>query len=413
MNLLVIVNRYVPDNNPGGKIIANLLSELQNDYCIDLITAKETDQYADHEIINGVNVYRVPTYGLKKSRRLKKREKLIADRSPFAFFYRLYNLVVSELEILLHRDFRYMPFGYVKGLYYRESKRKHYDAIVTLSHPFYIQMFMTKLDKKKARWTAIMTDPHADNIGVAERPRERKDNTDQEYALLKKCDVVITQKEIIDSIHYSPLKEYLYKVHVLPLPILRFRDTVSSTKKPDGKIHIVFAGRFYYDARNPEKMLRIFNSMNTDIVLDLYSNGCEDIVEKYRSDAIISHGMVDNDTLENVYMNADLLLNIGNSTETQVPSKVLEYISWRKPIINLITIDNDTSVSFFEEYSLSITLRINDLEYENVAKSIIEFSKKHFRETVPLDYIREVYKEYTIPVLAKKYKDVISGASSK
>ena len=71
---------------------------------------------------------------------------------------------------------------------------------------------------------------------------------------------------------------------------------------------------------------------------------------------LICYGVVDLETARKGIANADVLINIGNRLTNQVPSKVFEYISTGKPIINLCTMENCPTLSYMNRYPLGLSL---------------------------------------------------------
>ena len=61
-------------------------------------------------------------------------------------------------------------------------------------------------------------------------------------------------------------------------------------------------------------------------------------------------GEINHDDVPNYVESADILLNIGNSIPGMLPSKVFEYMSYRKPILSTIKHSEDLSVSYLEKY---------------------------------------------------------------
>ena len=47
---------------------------------------------------------------------------------------------------------------------------------------------------------------------------------------------------------------------------------------------------------------------------------------------------------------ADVLVNIGNRTSYQLPSKVVEYAAFGKPILNFLASPDDSSAVFLSKY---------------------------------------------------------------
>jgi len=72
--------------------------------------------------------------------------------------------------------------------------------------------------------------------------------------------------------------------------------------------------------------------------------------------ALRLHGVVDRQTVAGAIGAADVLVNIGNSTLDQLPSKVVEYAATGKPILNLAYHEQDASAAFLSTYPDQLTL---------------------------------------------------------
>ena len=57
---------------------------------------------------------------------------------------------------------------------------------------------------------------------------------------------------------------------------------------------------------------------------------------------------------------ADVLINLGNTVTNQLPSKIFEYFSSGKPILNLCANPSDPALRYFARYPLALTLFAND-----------------------------------------------------
>ena len=67
-------------------------------------------------------------------------------------------------------------------------------------------------------------------------------------------------------------------------------------------------------------------------------------------------GRVDKDTARRYISEADILVNIGNTVDNMLPSKVLECVSSGKRVLNLCQIENCPSLPYFEKYGNSLAL---------------------------------------------------------
>jgi hypothetical protein len=108
-------------------------------------------------------------------------------------------------------------------------------------------------------------------------------------------------------------------------------------------------------------------------------NDCTDSFELYKdllNKKIFLHGLVNHDIALQAMNEADFLINIGNNTSYQLPSKVVEYASTGKPIINIVKSDKDSTINFFKKYPASLCLVENETKVDsNYISKITEFIK--------------------------------------
>ena len=118
---------------------------------------------------------------------------------------------------------------------------------------------------------------------------------------------------------------------------------------------LIFAGTLYMKIRNPEFFLSVISKVK-DVSLDLFvrKGECEQIINRYAKDNIHREYFVDKakyiDMLKYGY---DVLVNIGNVSTLQAPSKMLELLSTGKPIINFYFTE-DTQFNMIEKYPLGL-----------------------------------------------------------
>jgi glycosyltransferase involved in cell wall biosynthesis len=53
---------------------------------------------------------------------------------------------------------------------------------------------------------------------------------------------------------------------------------------------------------------------------------------------------------------ADVLVNLGNDTPYQLPSKVVEYLAAGKPVLNIASRPDDSPAAFFSQYGIALCL---------------------------------------------------------
>ncbi len=139
-------------------------------------------------------------------------------------------------------------------------------------------------------------------------------------------------------------------------------------------IKIAYFGVLTKGVRTPDNLLRIFDSLPLkDIEIHWYVNEDSKQMVRNASGKIgknIFHDLVPRGEAISLMTNEyHALLNIGNTNPFQLPSKVIEYISTGKPIINFSEIPNDPVLSILA-HRTNVVVISNDSYPEKVAKEI-------------------------------------------
>jgi len=76
--------------------------------------------------------------------------------------------------------------------------------------------------------------------------------------------------------------------------------------------------------------------------------------------AIHLHGLRSRQEVQLAMRDMDILLNIGNTTDFQLPSKAVDYWAAGKPVVNLSYTDDDPFAAFFGDNKLIFNLKIKN-----------------------------------------------------
>ena len=203
------------------------------------------------------------------------------------------------------------------------------------------------------------------------------------------------------------------KISILDIPLVTRNETikyVNKSKEFMNKLHFVYVGSFIDGLRSPENMLYFFDKLhekNIEFMLDIYGNLTnEDIEKKYhkliQSGKLKINGKISHEEALKCISNADIVVNVGSENTSFIPSKIFEYFSMKKPILNFSTKHNDPSDAYFEKYGHSYTVvqkevPINFVDsLDKLVENAIELNKldieKIFAENTPKEFIEEVLR---------------------
>jgi glycosyltransferase involved in cell wall biosynthesis len=304
--------------------------------------------------------------------------------------------------------------------------RKPYDAMITVSLPF-----TDHLIGKGARrvqpdlaWLVDIGDPFCflDMTPHNNRRLYRRLNERVERSVFMAADAVsVTTEKTRD--HYVRLfPEAKGKMHVMgPLLPAITESRARQVFPADGVTRLVFVGTLYREIRNPTPVLAFFNELTRkapDRPMELHFFGdihdCEPCFAAHREllgRRVFLHGVVDRETALSAMQQATTLINIGNNTSYQLPSKVLEYAASGRPLINVVQDSSDSSVEVLRSHPACLTLFGHSQSVEQHAAAVARF----IQQTRHGDYSARLgwLKAFETPSIAGQYMALMQAGRQR
>jgi glycosyltransferase involved in cell wall biosynthesis len=212
------------------------------------------------------------------------------------------------------------------------------------------------------------------------------------------------------------------KSYIIP-PLLSLPEASHApVLKSANSIHLVFVGTLYKKLRNPQFLMYCVSILKKDlhdaridrrVEMHFYGavNDCAEEIDACSQDIrkdIIVHGLVERHEVMRAMMNANILVNIGNNSETQLASKVIEYMSVGKPILNLVSHDGDLSVDALSDYPAVLTLRRDQELNQSVIDALRDFVLSP--PAVPLEAVAMVRDRYSAARVAEDYAAILNAS---
>ena len=244
-----------------------------------------------------------------------------------------------------------------------------YDAIISVSwpvSPHVVGWIINQWFAKKLPWIVDIGDPFSFNLltPINDFKRFSKLNHRFESNMLHRASyvTVTTEKTKIEYERQFSINQQ--KIRVIP-PLISIDAVDNESIRPifaerDYVKRLVFTGSLRKNNRRPDLLLELFVELLERYprgALELHFFGdvkqCMSSFLPYRQmldDQLFLHGIVAKDVVDQALLEADVLINVGNVSENQLPSKIVEYLASNKPIINIASSPNDSS---WEVLSLS------------------------------------------------------------
>lgn len=421
MKFLLITYSYSPDLTPRAfrwSAIANQFAEMGHQVhvlCASSSNIPETN--------NNIQVFRIKDWLLNASIKVSGTEKI--NRQNSNTIRELFSLSIKKFVRVIWRAMYWPDYacGWIipasmSGL--KLCQLHKYDWIISVSHPFSGHLVgLNCLKKNKiSRWLVdigdpftMMNEPSPNNNFIYHRI-----NYYYENKILNKSNAVTVTTDATQSVYEKEFPDLINKVSVIN-PLLSL-PKISPTliKNEHSSKRMVFVGTLYKNLRSPHFLLEclsalkaLLNNVNLEMHFFGLSENCNEeleIAKRTLGASLIVHGLKDRETVMQAMMNADILVNIGNASKSQLASKVIEYISIGKPILNLITIEDDLSKHLLQNYPSKLTVISSvDGPSKNDIKLICDFILDS--KPAPYEIVQVMIEEYKIEKITQKYLNIL------
>ena len=183
------------------------------------------------------------------------------------------------------------------------------------------------------------------------------------------------------------------KLVVSDLPVLF--EKLSKCTTTDDSVKMIYAGLIERRYRSPSYLLSVLSGLSVRMRFEMsfYSKGdCEDEIadagRKIKN--IKQYGYVLPDELEKATTSADVLISLGNSFSNSVPSKLISYLGYGKPIIHFSSQKADVCSDYLSNYPLALI--VDQSESVSFAiDSIVEFIRNTKGKHVSCEYLRKTF----------------------
>mgnify|MGYP003980699909 FL=1 len=135
-------------------------------------------------------------------------------------------------------------------------------------------------------------------------------------------------------------------------------------------------------------------------------NDCIDIIEEYPliKKNVFIHGLIKKEDAYYKMKSSDILINIGNKTTYQLPSKIIDYVSVKKPILNICSINNDSVKNYLRLFPFVF----NYLPGEEI-KPLINFIRSSKKIKINNNDVNYFLKNHYPEVISKKYLSLVNS----
>lgn len=412
-HIVFVLGDFFPNPTANGYCVQKIIDQLKKKYKVTVI-CYNTNNSEPYLKVDGITLFRLTNWrNIIRNYATEKHDQ--SQNKLLRLFFKMIITMTRIIRVLISS----VAWPTSEKWFIKKSLRvlknlkgiEKIDAVVTVSIPFESHIVGLRYQNKykNTKWITYTLDQFSDHKAihkyVINKKKRNKLNVDYECKINNLADinfVTESRKKWCESIAGMKIE----KVREISFPLMAPL-TPSRTKtfnKDKNKIHLLYAGTFYKEIRNPEYFLNLFiNVDNEKLVLHLFTKGdCEDIINKHvkLSDGkIINHGAVTVDKVHSALQQADILVNVGNVIQEQLPSKIYEYISAGKPIINLFS-NNLSYENIYKDYPSYLQINQDDPNIEQNKMLFLNFCLTNKNRVFNYNELEKLYKVSTPEYIA-------------
>ncbi len=401
MKVLIVCGVWPPRVSATALLIDKLLPLLQAQGVeIEGLTTKESFSNPDYYIHNGIKVHRANCV----------LNAPVTVNGPGDFWYKAKQRVrkylnVREKTAICKKD---VTKGFVSAL--KRLDPDSYDCVIAVCAYYDAAVALFEYKKKYGIHIPIVlyqVDPLAENTIY----KSIDELLQYEQELYRGFDHVFTTPIVRQR--KTELKWDLSNVTAINFP-MGFSCDNAPVQQTSKEILCVYAGYLYGGLRDASFTLELFSRMkNPDIHLCLVGRGQEELVGKYQNGALKGRlhvlGEKTPEECDKILKEADVLINIGNTDPNLLPSKLLHYLGFGKPILNIVACDNCPSALFVDRYPLARSIKNTGNVMSDTLHSTELWLQDNYTRRVSLDVISRLYEDCTPEYIAKEIVTNLSG----
>lgn len=337
-----------------------------------------------------------------------KHDRVIKKNNSFKWLIKHPGILFKTIDIL------FLNAHFTKREYSKKINEicisHNIDAVIGVVFPYYLAEAVA-MSKTSAIKAVYQLDPYTNNYRLSDSKKESRRRI--ESRVIKKLDILFAANFVKDDLSKELEINNESKIIEANIPGIKLEEVnfkFYTNNECSDTVDCLFAGKFYKDIRNPKYLLDIFCELPKNYILHIAGTGCEDLISSYKKilgKRLILYGQVSKQKVNELVQYSNILINVDNTIDNQMPSKIVDYICTGKKIINFCKSSNTLSNNLLMRYPNGISVYENDIDIDSNVAKIIEFTKTK-RINFSSKDILENYIEYTDKFVSKLIFDTLS-----
>ena len=220
--------------------------------------------------------------------------------------------------------------------------------------------------------------------------------------VLRRMDMTLTTPFIREALEARRIAANYREVG---FPMLEHHPTVPTDgdiPMPQDKINLLFTGWLCSDIRSPKYFLDIARELDQRFRIVFMGKECDLLRERFDFDTKAEVVTLPNQPYQvalNAMADADILINIGNSVPVHMPSKTLEYINARKPMVNFHKLPDCPTLHYTRRYPLCLNIFEDGAPDAQTIDRFIRFCTDNRGKTAPAPNIPDCTPNHIAQVI--------------
>lgn len=350
----------------------------------------------------GVSIHRIFAWSLMSISTIK----MSFMRKPGMSCKCLFLKAIDKIMHIIDHSLFYSAIDekYIRKKIINLQRKFQYDAIIPVAGYFSVVAAAISIDNLKSSILTYLVDPCSTNATLSPQSKHSREAFEKRIAERSKT-VITTPLMYKEYLKRCDLRIHNFKS--LEFPNVSPKSYITIDREEKKSINIVYIGRLYA-GRDPQYLFDLVDKMNRpDITLYMVGVAEDEIKNLRLSGNIVFTGLLPISQLKEYYDKADFFINLGNEMTNQVPSKLFEYISSGKPIINICKNSNCPTLNYLSKYPLAISIIENEKSINNSAEILSEFLNANNGILLSAEQIEHNFYSSTPIYCANKFEEYL------
>lgn len=381
-NIVFLSSDYLGVPSANGVCARNLVSELRRmGHGVDVVCFDQQEEIGDEPDGH--------VYTLAKPQLIERNTKQLMLQT----FRRVHRGILGGKNPLVNDA---LAQEYCQKLY-EISSHKRIDAVVAMFFPAESAQALYQFKKANPQVKTFMfeLDSFGDGAGRSRLFALYKRSYEKWLSLVyQTIDHVFIMHSHEDYWKRVFARRFGDKLTIADIPVLL--EKPKPAFDPSVRVSMIYSGLIERDYRSPSYLLAVLGELqkSVDFTFSFYSKGdCEDEIHRAKQDipGLSQMGYVPLQVLEKAIHKADYLVSIGNSFSRSVPSKMIAYFAYCKPIIHFSSQEEDVCKEYLKRYPLALVID-QTMPIEEASAWIERFIAETRGKTLEFESVRQTFQ---------------------